>query len=156
MQQQLSTAKYLEPEMVEKVVPKSRRKWTTPLTWICILFMVISLTGALSAAYGFYKLSSDPPKLEKMRGPEAKRMREISKVRQEARDKYLPLLVYQEVVKLGLSVAFFFGVSMLISRNPKAQLRDRIVRHGPVLSSVCHRHLNPDGQGIRGRDEFVF
>ncbi len=121
MQLELSTSKYLDVENVDKGLIKSKRKWATPLSWICVLFMLISLTGALSAAYGFYKLSTEVPLLEAQAGMKASQVRAINETRQAARDKYMPLLVYQELLKLALAGAFFFGVSMLVSRSPKAR-----------------------------------
>lgn len=129
MTQNLSTAKYLEESGVNHLdgptgsldgAPPTQR-WTTYLTVICALFLITSLIGAISAAYGFYGLSVEPEKVEVGRSAAAKKVAEIKQIQIDAKEKYFPVLVYLEVVKLGLSGAFIFAMVLLIARNHRAR-----------------------------------
>lgn len=127
---QLSTAYLLQQKMEEEegqqLEPIEKRPkgqlWSTPLTVICVMFVLISLIAAYSAACGFYKLSQEQEVTTKRPRNKAERqIQELEKVAVEARNKYFPMLIYLEVVKLGMAGAFIFSTVLLIARIPMAR-----------------------------------
>ena len=125
-EQQLSTARYFassreEADQVEQP-KKAGPGWNNVLTAICIMFLVVGLFGALSSAWGFSGLFSKPEETTRVARSSAER--EIQKVKQAAADaqqKYFPMLLYLQVVKLAVAGAFLFGAVYLLSRNANAR-----------------------------------
>lgn len=128
--QQLSTAHLVQAKLEEEEangiepieLKASGCTWTVPLTVICCFFVVISLLGAYSSACGFHALMQKQEVTNKI--PRTKAERQLKKIEETAiaaREKYFPLLLYLEVVKLALAAGFMFGMVLLVARNPMAR-----------------------------------
>lgn len=124
MSQQLSTTKYYASSNEDAPPPEQPKKgggWNRYLTAICILFAISSVIGALSAARGFYGLCQPHEKAAVARTAAEREMAKIKQSQQDAIDKYYPMLMYNEIVKLFLAGALMFAAVYLFSQNPKAR-----------------------------------
>lgn len=125
MSTELSTSKYLEEARLQNPEPKAQRgtrqKWPTGLTIVCALFAIASLFGSLSAAHGFYKLNQPPPQMERPKTAAEKQMKKVLDAQVSATQKYFPMLVYNEIMKLIVAGGLMFCAAYLFSKNPQAR-----------------------------------
>ncbi|MGI9515651.1 MAG: hypothetical protein ACR2NP_01280 [Pirellulaceae bacterium] len=130
MEQDLATSKYLEALRADEDTNEKLQTlnstgktggWTNFLTTICVLLVLGSVIGCLSAAYGFYKLSEDPMAAVKENRSTNHKVKEWIKGQAETKERWMPVLIYLELAKLILSGAFAFAAAMLIIRHEKAR-----------------------------------
>lgn len=107
----------------------TRKPWPMGLTVICCFFGLISLLGMFSALSTMTTLYLAPPTeadLSHM-GKDAKSRRLKRQIREmEAKalatqKKYLPILTYLELLKLGIAASLAISVGLMVGRNPKAR-----------------------------------
>lgn len=141
MNQQLSTARYFasghnDPDSVPEE-PKKRGRWSIYLTVICVLFALISIAGALSAAYGLSGLYAETEPVKIARTSAERELQKIADAQTAAKEKYFPMLLYLEIVKLGLAAAFMFASVYLLSKTGKARTFAIAVVGMALFYNVC-------------------
>lgn len=126
MNTELSTAKYFasqqdDAEQPVMMAPVKKGGWNIQLTIICVLFGLSSIIGALSAAWGGYRLSLPAEEVTVARTAAQQEMQKIVQARTDAVKKYFPLLAYNEFFKLVLAGALMFAAVYMFSQAPKAR-----------------------------------
>ncbi len=123
MSQQLSTQKYYasagSQQPAKSTGPKA--SWNRYLTAICILFAISSLWGGYSAARGFHDLMQPVKELKVARSASERQVQKIAMAKQDAIDRYYPLLIYNEIFKLTMAGALMFAAVYLVSRQGPAR-----------------------------------
>lgn len=116
-----------EPQTVRPAYrPKpgsARAGWTKGLTTIVIFFALISFTGFLSACLGGVSLFIEPVKSDTT-GLDRNTRQRVEKYEAavaESRQKYLPVLGYIQLMKLGLAVSFGVACFYLTIRHPRGR-----------------------------------
>ena len=101
--------------------------WTKGLTVICVLFLLIAVTGSFGALFGFVGLFIEPMRADtsEMTYSRKQIVEEFEEAQIAARHKYFPVLLYMQLMKLGLAIGL--GVSAVLMLQRKARGRSLAV-----------------------------
>jgi hypothetical protein len=122
VEQELSQPQAARPAYRQK--PSSARVgWTKGLTCIVIFFALISFTGFIGACVGGVSLFVEPAKSDTtgMDRSMRERVEKYEAALAESRHKYLPVLGYIQLMKLGLAISFGVTCFYLIIRHPRGR-----------------------------------
>ena len=104
-------------------MPGGGSGWTKGLWIISLFFVLIGVTGALSALMGFAMLFITPMRSDTTGMSHSRKqiVEEFEDAQIAARQKYLPVLIYMQVMKLGLAVGFLVSVVMMLQRKARGR-----------------------------------
>ncbi len=122
----------------ESGLASKRQDWSTGLTWICILFVLIGVTGGFSAATNLMAALDQGVVTEKFGGDTPELQKEIM----TRLSHFMPFKIFQEIVKFGLAVAFLMSALLMFGRQSSARRFVMMACTGAIAYHVAGTIMN--------------